>query len=192
MDVSLAVEIRQPIDCGMVETTQGRPEKYSTHVEPYLTQIQQWLQEGMTEYSIAEQLGIARQTYYEYKKKYSDLQDVHTRAREEKNCLVMHRMYSKAVGERITLDKKKVTGKGDVIDYTEDQYLPPDVNAADLYLRNNNPNYKAAKDMGNMTLNQYNFQLPDVQANITKLQERLKYLKSLDITDVEVIEDEPK
>jgi hypothetical protein len=163
--------------------------KYETHVLPRFKDILQWLKDGMTEYSIADKLGIARSTLTGYKSKYATFQSLYARAQDERNCLVMNSMYRKALGEKASLNKQKVTKDGDVIDIIEEVYIPPDVNAADLYLRNNDDKYKSAKsDVGNMTLIQNNFQLPQVTQQIKLLEEELKRLEAPQAVDVEVIE----
>jgi DNA-binding NarL/FixJ family response regulator len=51
-----------------VETDKvGRPCKYETHVETRLQEIYRWLKEGMTDYSIADNLGIHQVTWIRYK-----------------------------------------------------------------------------------------------------------------------------
>jgi hypothetical protein len=95
----------------------------------------------------------------------------------------MNAMFSKAKGEKVKINKVKVLNNGDTIEYTEEQYVPPDVNAADLYLRNNSDEYKSAKaDIGAVTLIQNNLQLPEIQAQIKALEAELKALDAIDTT----------
>jgi hypothetical protein len=161
--------------------------KYYTHVLPRLEEVYKWLCEGMTEYSIAEQLGIRPGTLIEYKKEYSELIEVYTRARTERNCLVMNAMFSKAKGEKVELNKVKVLNNGSYVEYTEEQYIPPDVNAADLYLRNNSDEYKSARaDTGGLTLIQNNINLPQLRDQIKEIEDELKKLDAIDTTAVEI------
>jgi hypothetical protein len=61
------------------------------------------------------------------------------------------------------------------------------VNAADLYLRNNSDEYKSAKaDTGGLTLIQNNYQLPELQAQMQALDDKLRELDAIETTAVEV------
>jgi len=166
----------------------GRPCKYETHVRPYLDKIYQWLKEGYTDYSICEQLGISQDSWTKYKEQYPDLSELYARARAERNRLVMNKMFQRATGEKVRLVKQKATKDGEVIDLVEEQYIPPDVNAADLYLRNNDPEYKSAKsvnDIGNLTIN--NFVLDDWQAKRQEILAEIKRLELQAAVDVEAV-----
>jgi hypothetical protein len=182
------IAVKEPTKA--IETdNNGRPYKYETHVLPRLKEIYKWLKEGMTEYSIAEQLGIHRHSLMKYKEEEKDLIDIFTRARTERNCLVMHKMYEKAVGYEHK-DLFIAQYQGEIVEKEINKYYPPDVNAADLYLRNNSEDYKGAKsEGGNLTLIQNNFQLPQIAQQIKLLEEELKKLESPQAVDVQVIED---
>jgi hypothetical protein len=173
-----------------IETREvGRPCKYETHVEPYLDKIYQWLKEGMTDYSIAEQLGIHQTTWIRYKENYSNLASLYTRAREERNRLVMNRMFAKATGEIAQVKQEKLAKDGKKVVLISEIYTPPDVNAADLFLRNNDPEYKSAKmsnDIGNLTIN--NFSLDDWQAKRQEILAEIKKLETITTSDYKVID----
>jgi len=165
----------------------GRPCKYETHVRPYLDKIYQWLKEGYTDYSICEQLGISQDSWMKYKEQYPDLSELYTRARMERNRLVMNKMFQRACGEKVTLLKQKATKDGEVIDLVEEQYIPPDVNAADLYLRNNDPEYKSAKaDISGQNIT-VNFQLEDWEQKRREILAEIKRLELQSAVDVEAI-----
>jgi hypothetical protein len=166
----------------------GRPCKYDTHVEPYLDKVYKWLKEGYTEYSIAEQLSIHPYTFARYKQEFSALNEVFTRARTEKCSLVMHKQYEKAIGYEHK-DMFIAQYQGKIVEKEIIKYYPPDVNAADLYLRNNSEDYKSAKaDAGNLTLIQNNFQLPELKQQLLQIEQELKKLESGTVVEVEVIE----
>jgi hypothetical protein len=99
----------------------------------------------------------------------------------------MNAMFSKASGEKVAINKAKVLNNGEIIEYSEEQYIPPDVNAADLYLRNNSDEYKSAKaDTGGLTLIQNNIHLPQLQEQLKAIDDELKKLDVIDTTAVEV------
>ena len=54
----------------------GRPSKYEENVKSKFSKIEEWLQIGISEKDIAERLGIHKATFVEYKKKYSELNDL--------------------------------------------------------------------------------------------------------------------
>jgi hypothetical protein len=159
--------------------------KFETHVLPRLKDILQWLKDGMTEYSIAEQLGVSRTTLVDYKSKYLTFRTLYLRAQDERNCLVMNKMYSKATGERVSLLKQKLDKFGTVVDIKEEQYIPPDVNAADLFLRNNSDSYKSAKTDtagGSITIN--NYQLPELEAKRAEILSEIQKLEAIEMKPV--------
>lgn len=119
--------------------------KYPTHVEPRLAEIYQWVLEGKTDYSIADSLGISRATLLQYKKDNIGLIDAYARARKERNVTVMNKMLQKASGHIATVQQEKLTKSGDIVSLKSEIYTPPDPNAADLFLRNNDPEYKSAR-----------------------------------------------
>lgn len=171
-------------------TTVGAPSKYETHVLPRIAEIEQWVKDGYTDYSIADNLGIGQNTLIEYKKNNSEIIEAYQRARTHRNALVMNKMFQKATGEKVALNKQKLDKFGDVHDLIEEMYIPPDVNAADLFLRNNDPDYKGAKQVesGNITIN--NFQLPEARQKVEQLLTEREKLKAIDITGFEVVEAE--
>ena len=165
----------------------GRPCKYESHVEPYLDKIFEWLKAGYTDISICEQLGIHQNTWMRYKDKYSILGDLYARARTHRNALVMNKMFQKATGEKVSLIKQKTTKDGEIVDLVEEQYIPPDVNAADLFLRNNDPEYKSAKaDISGQNIT-VNFQLDDWEKKRKEILDEIKRLELQSAVDVEAI-----
>jgi hypothetical protein len=165
----------------------GRPGKYETHVLPRIQEVEQWVKEGYTDYSIADNLGISPTTLIEYKKDRCEIIEAYQRARTHRNNLVMNKMFQKATGEKVVLNKQKLDKYGDVHDLIEEMYIPPDVNAADLFLRNNDPDYKGPKavESGNITIN--NFQLPEKLKEIEQLDKAISDLEKQLAVDVEVI-----
>lgn len=165
----------------------GRPYKYETHVMPRLEEIYNWLCQGATDYSICDTLGVSHQTWIDYKRSFVELIEVYTRARTQRNNLVMNSMFKKASGEKVAINKVKVLNNGEKIEYAEEQYIPPDVNAADLYLRNNSDEYKSAKaDTGGLTLIQNNINLPQLQDQLKQIEEELKMLEIVDTTATDI------
>ena len=97
----------------------------------------------------------------------------------------MNRMFSKACGEHIKVDKVKVLGNGEKVDYKDGIYIPSDVNAADLYLRNNDTTYKSAKsaEVGGSTT--INFNVAELSSKRAELLTELQKLSSIDVKAIE-------
>ena len=93
----------------------GPKGKYESHVKPRLEEIYEWLVNGYTDYSIADQLGISQDSLIKYKEQYSELSELYTRARTERNKLVMNKMFQRATGEKVTLLKQKATRDGEIV-----------------------------------------------------------------------------
>ena len=168
----------------------GPKGKYETHVKPYLTEIFEWLKQGYTDISICDQLGISQDSWIKYREEHSELSELYTRARTERNRLVMNKMFQRACGEKVTLLKQKATKDGEIVDLVEEQYIPPDVNAADLFLRNNDPEYRSAKmDLNSLTLVQHNYNLDELEAKRLEILKELKRLESATDADFKVISD---
>ena len=54
----------------------GRPSKYETDVKPRFDEITEWLNAGATDKEIAENLGLNKSTFCEYKKQYPELKEL--------------------------------------------------------------------------------------------------------------------
>jgi prefoldin subunit 5 len=99
----------------------------------------------------------------------------------------MNKMFSKACGDIATVKQEKLDKNGEKVTLKSEIYTPPDVNAADLYLRNNSDEYKSARaDAGGLTLIQNNFQLPQLQEQLQQIDAELKKLDVIDSTATEV------
>ena len=170
------------------EAEPERRTKYSTLLKPRFKEVIQWIAEGQTDYSIAQKIGVHYNTFSSWKKEYSELADLYMRAQDARNCLTMNSGFKRANGIKAVLKKQKVLANGEVKDYLEEQYFPPDVNAMDLYFRNNMPGYIQSKqaDSGqNITVN---FQLPQLEQDLAQIAEKRKSLEALLHKDYEVIE----
>lgn len=53
----------------------GRIGKYESNVKPYLDKVREWKRNGATDEQICGQLDIAKDTFYEYIKKYPEFSD---------------------------------------------------------------------------------------------------------------------
>ena len=51
----------------------GRQNKYYTHVEPHLAEVEAWLRNGLSEEQIYTNLGVSKTSWHNYKQKYDEL-----------------------------------------------------------------------------------------------------------------------
>lgn len=54
----------------------ARPSKYETNVAPRFEEIKDWVRNGATDRYVWERLGISEDSFYEYKKKFSEFSEV--------------------------------------------------------------------------------------------------------------------
>lgn len=178
-----------PADVEVIEKENkvGRPELFPTVILPRFDDIYEWISEGHTEKSICKKLGIHPATWIEYKNKYNELAELIIRARSAAGELLLNKQFAAGCGQVVTLNKQKVTKDGDVVDYKEEAYIPPNTNAADFWGRHMMPEYKAPKQVesGNITIN--NFQLPEKVKEIEQLDKEITELEKRLAVDVEAI-----
>lgn len=53
----------------------GRPNKYETHIKPYLQQIAEWKRNGATDEQVCQQLGVSKSVFYAAKAKYPEFSE---------------------------------------------------------------------------------------------------------------------
>ena len=183
MDKVAIKEPTEAVEIGKV----GRPELYPAIVEPRLDDIYEWISQGTTEKSICKSLGIHHSTWIRYKERYKELSELIMRARTAAGELLLNKQFAAACGQTVTLIKQKVTKDGNILDITEDMYVPPNVNAAEFWSRHMYPDYKAPKSVDSGQNITVNFQLPQLEQDIQSIRSRREELERLLAVDVEVI-----
>lgn len=113
----------------------ARPTKYDTEVKPHIDKIKEAVAQGATTKEIADALGIAESTIYEYKKKYKEFSDAFARGRAEIIIDIKAALLKKALG--FHYEEKKVYIK-DGVPQTEiySRYCQPSETAGAMLLRN--------------------------------------------------------
>lgn len=76
----------------------GRKHKYEVDVKPRFNEIKTWCELGATEKEIAENLGIAQSTWYEYKKRHKELMESVKKWRKRPVQAIKAALYRRAVG----------------------------------------------------------------------------------------------
>jgi hypothetical protein len=90
----------------------ARKSKYGTYVQPYLEDITKWVRNGEYDRDICEKLGVSKDTFLEYKKKYSDLSDAIRRGEQNLQRDLENALYKRALGYEYFETKREVK-KGD-------------------------------------------------------------------------------
>lgn len=114
----------------------ARKSKYEEYVKPNLQKITEWSGSGAKDEEICKALGISTSTFYEYKKKYSELSDALRVGRQKVVLNIKAALYKRATG--FTYEEKKgikKDGKQVAVEIYQ-RYCPPDTTAAQLLLRN--------------------------------------------------------
>ena len=118
--------------------------KYFTHVEPKLILIEGWARDGLTDEQIYNNLGISKDSFYKYKKQYSDFSDSLKRGKEIVDYEVENALLKRALGyeyDEITYENgeevKRVT-----------KQVAPDTTAQIFWLKNRKPDkWRDKKDV---------------------------------------------
>ncbi|MGN0348226.1 MAG: transposase [Roseburia sp.] len=107
--------------------------------------IEGWARDGLTDMQIAENIGISKQTFYEWKRKYADFSDSLKKGKEVVDRQVENALLKRALGykykettrERVT---DKETGEGVlVITKVVEKEVIPDTTAQIFWLKNRKP-----------------------------------------------------
>lgn len=113
----------------------GRPNKYKTHVEPYLDKIEE-MALIMTEKQIAKTLGVGYSSFREYKRQYPALTNTLKKGRQELVMELRSVLIQRAKGFHYE-EKKIIKEYGEVV--REERVVKkslPDVAALNLLLKN--------------------------------------------------------
>lgn len=117
----------------------ARPSKYETHVAPRLEEIKDWCRNGATDEEIAKRLGISRDSFYQYKKEFSDFSDTLKETKEIVDAQVENALLKRALGyEYKEVTKKVVDGELKVTKVITKQVVP-DTTAQIFWLKNRRP-----------------------------------------------------
>lgn len=140
----------------------GRKSKYDEYVKPYLDKISEWKKVGATDDQICQNLGVAKSTFYEYIKIYSELADAIKKGKTE---LVMDLRGELArIAFKHTLEVKKQYIKNDTETGHKTQYteittreVDGDIAAINLLLKNLDNDW--SNDPANLALRKQELEL---------------------------------
>lgn len=100
----------------------GRPNKYDTNVKPRFAEIEEWLKAGATDKEIAENLGINKATICDYKKRYSEFNELIKNGRRNAVLTIKAALYKRATG--MTYSEKKIIKKQIVLKDENEEDIP--------------------------------------------------------------------
>lgn len=118
----------------MAEKKQRRPKGRSAEwMSPEgLEKIKRWAVEGLVNEDIAHNMGISSFTFYEWKKKFPEMSEALSAAKEVADERVVNALYQNAIGFKYK--EEMVTNKGDVVEV--ERYSKPNVSAQIFWLKN--------------------------------------------------------
>ena len=129
----------------------ARPSKYETHVAPRLEEIKDWVRNGATDKEIANRLGISEDSFYQYKKQFSEFSESLKESKEIVDAKVENALFERAMGGKVTLKRpykvkrtifqngKKVREEEEMVMADYEEYVIPDTTAQIFWLKNRRP-----------------------------------------------------
>lgn len=104
--------------------------------EEGLLKIEGWARDGLTDEQISHNMGIRRETLYDWKKKYPNITNVLKRGKEVVDRQVENALYRTALG--FEYEEETVTNDGMIV--TTKKYSKPNTTAQIFWLKNRKPN----------------------------------------------------
>ena len=119
----------------MAGKKRGRPNKYETDVKPRLEEIEQ-MAATMTDKEICSILNIGHTAWCRYKEENEELRETIKKGRQMLVVSLKQTLVEKAQGYTYS-EKKTIIENGEVVrEEIYEKYLPPDVAALNLLLKN--------------------------------------------------------
>lgn len=118
----------------------NKTNKYETVIQPRLSEIHKWCEEGLTNDVICERLGIAESTWYEYQKNYPVLLELVQASKAVMDTKVENALLKTALGyeyeEIKTIIEEDKNGKKRTRIEKTKKYMPPNPAAQAFWLKN--------------------------------------------------------
>lgn len=108
-------------------------------VKEKLILVQGWAKDGLTDEQIAKNLGIAVDTFYRYKNKYSEFSEVLKKGKEVADIEVENALFKRAIGykyKEVIKEVKEIDGKKSTYIKEVVKEMPGDVGAQIFWLKN--------------------------------------------------------
>lgn len=108
--------------------------KYDTHVKPKLLLIEAWCRDGLTDEQIYTNLKISHDSFYTYKKTYSEFSDTLKKGKEHIDVMVENALLKAALGYEYEETKETENGSERATKYAQ-----PNTTALIFWLKNRKP-----------------------------------------------------
>ena len=110
-----------------------------------LISLATWARIGLTDEDIAKNIGIHVSTLYTWKKKYGEIGEALTHAKQRADAIVENALYKRAAGfsyDEVTKERRKILGTDDyeiVVTKIVTKMVVPDTTAQIYWLKNRKP-----------------------------------------------------
>ena len=102
--------------------------------------IEGWARDGLTDVQIAKKIGISKQTFYDWQKRYPDFSDPLKKGKEIVDRQVENALLKKALGYSYKECTEITDAEGNVSTKIITKYVIPDTTAQIFWLKNRKPN----------------------------------------------------
>ena len=144
--------------------------KYDSQVKPRFYEIQQWLEQGLSEAQIIKNLGVGRTSWENYKHRHEELVEVLKKGRAVQVVEVENSLYRAATGYYFTVEEavkvKNADGSEGVKVVRLEKFKPPEVAAMCFFLKN--------KDRANWTDNPQMIEVRREELEIRRQESQFK------------------
>jgi len=155
---------------------------YRQRILPNLEKIAKLIEEGETDMSIAQQLGVSRRQYSYWKQHYSELGEIYNYANIVMCSKVQNALFKSACGFT-ALEKSTKKKNGVVVEESEtEKYYAPNTTAAMFFLANRDPEHWRSIQhiqVANIQKNDFNVQV--AEGRLKELMEGIKELQASSI-----------
>src|SRR5690606_25379125 len=116
-----------------------------------------------------------------------ELAETITRARQAAGQLLLNKQFAAGCGQKVTVRKQKPLKDGTIVEFEEEQYIPPNVQAAEFWARHMMPDYVPPKQADTTKNINVNFQLDNWEQKRREILAEIKRLELQSAVDVEAI-----
>lgn len=114
--------------------------KYQRWLEPEgLALLEDWARNGLTDEQIAQNMGCAAGTLYEWKKSYPEISEALKKGKEVVDAQVENALLKRALGYEYTEERIEVSEKDGRKVIQIVKHIPPDITAQIFWLKNRRP-----------------------------------------------------
>lgn len=114
--------------------------KYEKWLEPEsLVLLEGWARDGLTDEQIANNMGVRRETLYDWKKKHPNISNALKRGKEIVDIQVENALLKRALGYEYTEEKVEISEKDGKKVVQTVKHVAPDTTAQIFWLKNRRP-----------------------------------------------------